>query len=63
MKFKVFMDTDAAQLETRVNGWLDQLGRGAVIKTETVITAIADKPNDGTHPCVVVTIWYELPSN
>jgi acyl dehydratase len=63
MKFKVFTDSNAAQLETQINRFLDPLGPGAVIKTETVVTAIAEKPNDGTHPCIVVTVWYEPPSD
>jgi hypothetical protein len=63
MKFKVFMDSNATQLETRINEFLDPLDPGAVIKTETVVTAIAEKPNDGTHPRIVVTIWYEPPSD
>jgi hypothetical protein len=26
-----------------------------------VVTAIAEKPTDGTYPCIVVTIRYEPP--
>jgi hypothetical protein len=26
-----------------------------------VVTAIAEKPTDGTYPCIVVTMWYEPP--
>ena len=33
----------------------------AITETETVVTAIADKPTDGTYPCIVVTVWYEPP--
>lgn len=63
MKVKVFMDGKASIIEEQINAFLDYLGSAAVIKTETVVTAIAEKPNDGTYPCIVVTIWYEPPSN
>jgi hypothetical protein len=33
------------------------------VLTETVVTAVAEKPNDGTYPCIVVTIWYEPPQS
>jgi len=36
---------------------IDYLSSATIIKTETVVTAIADKPTDGTYPCIVVTIW------
>jgi hypothetical protein len=63
MKVKVFMDSKANVIEEQINAWLDHVGSASVIKTETVVTAIAEKPNDGTYPCIVVTIWYEPPSN
>jgi hypothetical protein len=63
MKVKVFMDSDATRIESGLNAWLEGLRPGDVIKTETVATAIADKPNDGTHPCIVVTVWYDERSN
>jgi hypothetical protein len=63
MKVKVFMDAKASAIEEQINAWLDHLGSAQIIKTETVVAAVAEKPNDGTYPCVVVTIWYELPSN
>jgi hypothetical protein len=34
-----------------------------VIKTDTVVTAVAEKAYDGTYPCIVATVWYEPPSN
>jgi hypothetical protein len=59
LKIKIFMDTNASVIEEQINAWLENLGSAAIIKTETVVTAVAGKPNDGTHPCIVVTIWYE----
>jgi hypothetical protein len=63
MKVKVFMDSNATRIEEQINAFLDYLGSGTIIKTETVATAVEEKPNDGTYPCIVVTIWYEPPSN
>ena len=62
MRVKVFMDSNATRIETQINEWLANLRPGDVIKTETVVTAIAEKPNDGAHPCIVVTAWYDEPS-
>jgi hypothetical protein len=59
MKVKVFMDSSASTIEAQINSWLDQLGSATIIKTETVLTNVAEKPNDGTHPCIVITVWYE----
>lgn len=61
MKVKVFMDRSASTIEGQINAWLDQLGSATIIKTETVATNVAEKPNDGTHPCIVITVWYEPP--
>jgi hypothetical protein len=61
MKVKFFMSDKPAELEERINAWLDHLGTATIIKTETLTTSIAEKPDDGTHPCIVVTIWFELP--
>jgi hypothetical protein len=63
MKVKVFMDTRANVIEEQINAWLDHLGPAVVIKTDTVVTTVAEKANDGTYPCIVVTVWYEPPSN
>jgi hypothetical protein len=63
MKVKMFMDAKPSRIEEQINEWLDYLGSAMIIKTETVVTAIAEKSNDGTYPCIVVTIWYEPPSN
>lgn len=61
MKVKVFMDTSASTIEGQINAWLDQLGSATIIKTETVATNVAEKPNDGAYPCIVITVWYEPP--
>jgi hypothetical protein len=63
MKMKVFMDEKASEIEKQVNAWLDNIGSAAIIKSETVVTAVAKKPNDGTCPCIVVTVWYEPPES
>jgi hypothetical protein len=57
IQVKIFMDTRPAALEEQINAWLAQLGKAVVIRSETVVTAIAEKPN------IVVTVWYELQSN
>jgi hypothetical protein len=61
MKVKIFMDASASALEQQINAWLDGLGSAAIIKMETVVTAVAEKPNDGSYPCIVATVWYEPP--
>jgi hypothetical protein len=63
MKFKMFMDSSVAAIEERINAWLEGVGPASIIKTDTVVTAVAEKTQDGTYPCVVVTVWYEPPSN
>ena len=63
MKVKVFMDTSASTIEGQINAWLDQLGSATIIKTETVATHAAEKPNGGTYPCIVITVWYEPPTS
>ena len=63
MKIKIFMDSNANRVETQVNEFLGQLGKGQVIKTETLLAPVAEKPNDGTFPCIVVSIWYDDVSN
>ena len=62
MKVRIFMDASAGAVEQQINAWLDQQGAAAIIKTETVVTAVAEKSNDGTAPCIVVTVWYEPPA-
>jgi hypothetical protein len=61
MKVKIFMDAKPSVIEAQINSWLDGLGSAAIIKTETVVTAIAEKARDGASPCIVVTVWYEPP--
>jgi hypothetical protein len=63
MKVKVFMAADAGAIEDQINAWLDQLGKAVVIKTDTVVTAVAERPGEATRPCIVVTVWYEPPSD
>ena len=63
MKVKIFMDAKASVIEGQINAWLDSLGSAQIIKSQTVVTAVAEKANAGTHPCIVVTVWYEPPSN
>jgi hypothetical protein len=64
MKVKIFMDAKAAEIEQQINEWLDHLGSATIIKTETVVTAVAEKKSsDGTYPCIVVTVWYEPPQS
>ena len=63
MRVKIFMDEEASMIEEQINTWLDDLGSATIIKTETVVTAVAEKPDDGTYPCIVVTVWYEPPTS
>ena len=57
IQVKIFMDSKPAALEEQINAWLGQLGQAAVIRSETEVAAVADKPT------IVVTIWYEPSSN
>jgi hypothetical protein len=61
MKVKIFMDQKASEVEKQINAWLHDLGSAMIVTSQTVVTAIAEKPNDGTYPCIVVTVWYEPP--
>ena len=61
MKVKMFMGAKPSTIEEQINAWLDHLSSATIIKTDTVVTAIAEKSTDGTYPCIVVTIWYEPP--
>jgi hypothetical protein len=62
MQVKIFMDASASAIEGQINAWLDGLGSATIIKMETVVTAVTEKPNDGSYPCIVVTVWYEPPT-
>ena len=53
LKVKIFMNASASVVEEQLNAWLGQLGSAAIIKTETTVTAV------GERPCIVVTVWYE----
>jgi len=57
MKVKIFMGSRAGKLEEQVNHWFaSEAGPVSVVKTETALAAAADAV---THPCIVVTVWYE----
>jgi hypothetical protein len=53
LKVKIFMNASASAVEDQLNTWLGQLGPAAIIKTDTTVTAV------GERPCIVVTVWYE----
>jgi hypothetical protein len=57
------MEQQTSTLEQRINAWLEQLGVVSIIRTETTVTSVAEKANDGTYPSIVVTVWYELAEN
>ena len=59
MKVKIFMDTSASVIEEQINEWLEGAGAASIIRTDTVVTAVGEKP----YPCIVVTVWYEPPLN
>jgi hypothetical protein len=61
MKVKMFMDQKASEVERQINAWLDDLGSAIIVTSQTVVTAITEKSEDGTSPCIVVTVWYEPP--
>lgn len=63
MKVKIFMDTSASVIEEQINAWLEGVGAASIIKTDTVVTAVGEKPQGGKYPCIVVTVWYEPPLN
>ena len=44
-------------IEDQINAWLDYVGSATIVQMETVVTAVTEKPNDGTYPCIVVTVW------
>jgi hypothetical protein len=63
MKVKIFMDASASAIEAQINTWLDGIDAGVIVKTDTVVTNVTEKAGDGTHPCIIVTIWYEPPQH
>ena len=64
MKVKIFMDSRVDRLEQEINNWFESsIGGDQIIKMETVIAPVEEKTGDGSFPCIVVTIWYEPPSN
>ena len=63
LKIKIFMDADPGRVEEQINAFIASASSITIIKTETVVTAAAEKPNEGTRPSIVVTIWYEPPAS
>ena len=57
LKVKIFMDVSPSVVEEQINAWLENLGSAAIIKSQTIVKAIARKTGDGTSPSIVVTIW------
>jgi hypothetical protein len=62
LKVKIFMDASPSGIEEQTNAWIASVSPITIIKTETLVTAAAGKPSEGSHPCIVVTIWYEPPA-
>jgi hypothetical protein len=59
MKLKLFMDARSDAIETAVNAWLsDKDKKINITRTEVTMSNVAERPNEGTHPCVVVAVWY-----
>lgn len=63
LKVKIFMDTSPGRVEEQINSWIVSVSPITIIKTETVVTAVAEKTKDGTCPCIIVTVWYEPPAS
>jgi hypothetical protein len=57
------MDAGASTIEAQINTWLDGIDAAVIVKTDTVVTNVAEKAGDGTYPCIVMTIWYEPPQS
>ena len=43
LKLKVFMETSASAIEDNINAWLAAQESITIIKTETVVTGLAEK--------------------
>jgi hypothetical protein len=63
LQVKIFMDSRANVIEEQINAWLASQTSVSIIKTETAISAGAEKPGDTGSPWLVVTIWYEPPTS
>jgi hypothetical protein len=61
LKVKIFMDASASVIEEKINAWLESEASATIIKTETVVTPAAET-SKGSHPWIVVTVWYEPPA-
>jgi hypothetical protein len=60
MQVKIFMDNRPEMVEAAVNQWLEQDGRNyRIVKTDTAVAGVAERPDDGSYPCIVVSIWYD----
>ena len=62
LQVKIFMDSRANVIEEQINAWLASQTSVSIIKTETAISAGAEKTSDTSSPWLVVTIWYEPPA-
>jgi hypothetical protein len=63
LQVKIFMNSRANVIEEQVNSWLSSQTSVSIIKTETAISAAAEKPGDTSGPLLVVTVWYEPPAS
>ena len=59
LKVKIFMETAANAIEEKINAWLASQDSISIVKTDTVVTAAAEKSNG--NPWIVITVWYEPP--
>ncbi|MGO4871004.1 MAG: hypothetical protein ACLPGW_10395 [Roseiarcus sp.] len=62
MRLKLFMDAKPTEIEEQVNEWLKNK-EIVVMRTEVTMSNVAEKPDDGTYPCIVAAIWYDEKSN
>jgi hypothetical protein len=60
LKVKIFMETNASAIEEKINSWFASQEQISIIKTETVVTAAAEK---SSNPWIVITVWYEPPAS
>jgi hypothetical protein len=60
LKVKIFMETSASAIEEKINSWFASQEQISIIKTETVVTAAAEKSG---NPWIVITVWYEPPAS
>ena len=53
------MDASPSVIEEQIDKWLEAVGAASIIRTDTVVTAVGEKP----YACIVVAVWYEPPLN